>query len=198
MHSGQKHRAWSGTLAALAVLAASTGCESVQEHCLTRKLWNHPAFEVRHVPAVNPALQLFEAPQRGDVLVRYDELTTWKDDIRPRAYWLQENLPRVTSGRKPRFVPLAAADKLTPIPIATTNLAPARHAIIDARDGSFALHAPNAPPQYHSLPSYPDTPARLQRLLLTPFAVAADAVQVGLVLGTAGLLAIAYSGPGQI
>ncbi len=180
------------------LLASSTGCECARDCSLTHKLWTSHTFECRHVPAVNPELRLFEGTQRGDLLVRYDELITSKDDIQPRAYWLYENSQRVNRGSKPHFVPLATADGLQAIPVNPAGETQARHAVIAPKGESFTLHEPGRIPHEHPLPTYRDTPARIQRWVLTPFAIAVDAVQVGLVVGTAGVLAIAYSGPGQL
>jgi hypothetical protein len=185
-------------LSALALLGTSG--------CMTHALWSGEAAESFHEPSSPNRMALYEAPNRREVLVRYDELSPWSDSPRPRAYLLRENSARIQSQRKPRFVALSATNGFSPIPLLYENRVTS---IVGNAFGSYATTSTNGnqftivringqAQSCYELPTYRGATGNLKLVLLTPVTLVVDAGIVGGVAGYIFLAAVAHSGSGII
>jgi len=185
-------RSISATLAA-ALLLSMTGC-------VTSTLWS--SGEMRHFyePASPPRLELFHDPKQGDVLAAYDEAHETRKTIRRRAYFVNRNRTRIEAGLKPRFVNPERAQGLTPIALAQPTGQPlgdsaAIQAVVSTNRQQFTLSGDFGGHDYR-LPVYQDQGGVAGRILLSPFAVTADAVLVATVVGAVAAYVYAYERAG--
>jgi hypothetical protein len=157
-------------------------------------LWEDGRFARYHGPPPPPQARLYFSPERKDFLVRYEEWGEDSDALRHRAFWLAQNQARLMRRAKPHFVRDRSPAGLVPVPVyqgcpagdgepppvyalvstnayalticcADTNLVPA----------SLSDHGDST----HRLPVYRDASGRVKKVLLTPFALTADATVVG-------------------
>jgi len=188
LHTGEARRLWPPLAQAMAC-ATLLSCNG----CMTYTLWKGDLVEDSHQPSNQKPLAFYDAPERRDVLVRYDELSPWNDHPRPRAYFLNENERRIKSSKTPRFVALSAANGRRPIPVyrepgpsSEAASLPGACAIVADNGCSFTLVQTNgevAGP--FSLPVYKGAAGNLKLFLLMPATVAVDATIAG---GIAGLI----------
>jgi hypothetical protein len=186
---------------AAGLLLLLTGCETVEKHSLTYRLWDNGDLSKWSEPAPNPNLAIFEATNGTDLLVQYDALSENHSTVKRRAYYLLQNEARIAAGKKPKLVSLAVADGMKPIAVlptqvAVTNLSPglAAYAVVTKEGRGFTLYRPPQPAATFDLPVYAETSGTPTRIVLTPFAVAGDTVMVGVVAAVVGFYVWAQSG----
>ena len=189
------------TIALAGLVLALTGCETVEKYSLTYRLWDNGEWRNFNQPAPSPNLALFNTTNQPDVLVEYDALSEKRSTVERQAYYLEQNEPRVTAGKKPKLVGLSAADGMKPIPVLPTQSAVGdlppeseTYAVTSREGRGFTLHKPADPEATFDLPVYPETAGTPIRVVLTPFAVAGDTVMVGLVAAFVGFLLWVQSG----
>lgn len=163
--------------------------------CVTAALWEDGRFLRMHEPAAPPNLRLFLSPNEEKVLVQYDETVEGKDSIKLRTYWISLNSQPPDNPHRPPFVSAKTVQGLTAIPIvppesdlAKTNTPP--FAISETYPVGFTLNRANRAPIRYDLPVFDDGSGLTKQILITPFAVTADAVIVG------GILSLIYVGYG--
>lgn len=164
--------------------------------CITHKLWTESALDEWNEPAPSPNLRLFEAPQRRDFLVMYDEYSERHTRTRTRAFFLNQNQGLLFQHLHPHYVKLDNAFGLQPLPtfcevpvsppaglcVVTTQVVPVFTIYSDGREiGSYEL------------PVYADGVGRAERIALTPVAVTIDASIVGGATGCLCLYALGQS-----
>jgi len=167
--------------------------------CATKALWDNGNLEAVKEPADQPNLRLFDAKQRDDLLVIYDEYSERNDGIRTRAYWLNENQARVDLRRAPHFASTNLMRHLSPVPVfyaapGETNWTFALYAVVETNRQSFTLYCNNGKISRHDLPTYNDGKGRVEKIALTPVAVTADITIIGGYLGVWCLYGMAESG----
>ena len=196
-----KSRAAMSQLVAAGLLLLFTGCETVEKHSLTYRLWDNGDLRKWSEPAPNPNLAICEATNGADLLVQYDALSEKHSVVKRRAYYLQRNEARIAAGKKPKFVSLAVADGMKPIAVLPTQVAvtnlppgPAAYAIVTKEERGFTLYRPPQPAATFDLPVYAETSGTPTRIALTPFAVAGDTVMVGVLAAGVGFLLWVQSG----
>ena len=178
-----------------------TSCQTVEDHSLTFRLWDNGELRKFSEPAPNPNLALFEATNHADVLVQYDAFSEKHSTVKRQAYYLQRNEARVAAGKKPKWVNLAAADGMKPVLVLPTqnvhtNPPPElpAYAVVTREGRAFTLYRPTESEATFDLPVYPETSGTPTRIVLTPFAVAGDAVMVGAVAAVVVFLLWVQSG----
>ena len=189
------------SLLAASLLLLATGCQTVENYSLTYRLWNNDGWCKFSDPATNPNLALFEATNHADVLVQYDAFSEKHSRFERHAYYLHPSQTRVDAGPKPELVKPPAVDGMKPIPVLPTQGAltnqpsglPA-HAVVTKNGRGFTLYRPMEPESAFDLPVYAETSGTATRIVLTPFAVAGDAVMVGAVAAVVGFLLWAQIG----
>jgi len=167
--------------------------------CATKALWNNGNLEDCREPANPLNLHLFDAKQKNDLLVVYDEYSERSDKIRTRAYWLNENQARVDQRRAPHFVNTNLLRDLPVVPVfystsSETNSALTLYAVVATNQQSFMLYSGNHEIGSHDLPFYNDGKGRVEKIALTPVAVTADLTIVGGYLGVLYLYELGESG----
>lgn len=180
---------------AVALLASTSGCSTGDTIFLTPRLWGPGMVRNFNEPADQPDLKVFRSSKPADYLVLYDEMRENGERIRRRAFYLNANLERLNSRRKPRFVNPAKAETLAPVPLlvklptASTNAAVS---VSLSPDGTFwRLHEADGEVVDFNLPTYPTASSTVLRVALTPLAVTGDAIIVGTFVGL--LIAISYA-----
>lgn len=153
--------------------------------CATKALWENGDLEACRTPAEPSNLRLFEAKQRNDLLVVYDEYSERNDRVRPRAYWLNQNQESIKQLREPNFVSAGLTRDLQPVPIfnSFTN-APTNdlfYAVVTNYE-SFTVFSTQGMNSY-DLPVYNDGWGKYEKTALTPVMVVADLTIVGGVIG---------------
>jgi hypothetical protein len=178
---------------AAGLLLLLTGCEMVEKHSLTYRLWDNGDLRKWSEPAPNPNLAIFEATNGTDLLVQYDARSEKRSAVKRRAYYLLQNEARIVAGKKPKLVSLAVADGMKPIAVLptqvpVTNLPPglAAYAVVTKEERGFTLYRPPQPAAIFDLPVYAETSGTPTRIVLTPFAVVGDTVMVGVVAAVVG------------
>ncbi len=167
--------------------------------CATNALWNKTDLDAWNEPAQNAEVRLFDARQKRDFLVVYDEYSERHDSIHIRAYLLNQNHKRVAQGQKPHFVSTRLSHKLAPVPIfqtlpeSNTNSSQTIYAVISSNKQSFTIYSGEEKTDY-SLAVYNDGRGQIYRIALTPIAVTADLTIVGGILGCWFIYALAESG----
>lgn len=161
--------------------------------CATSALWEDGRFARYHEPALPLNVRLYFSPEQKDFLVLYDEWREDSDVIRHRAFWLAANQARLAKRTKPHFVSDHQPRPLTPVPVfqelpADLSEIPPIYAIISTNSYALTLYSERAdrvPASLVSpsvveqhLPVYRDASGRIKQVLLTPFAVTADATIV--------------------
>ena len=189
-----RHRAF----LSLGLLVLAAGCASVYEESFTYKLWNNESFRHFNEPASDPRLLLFADPNRGDVLVQYDEVREMDDRTERRAFYANANRRRLEAGLKPRFASANAAAGLQPIPILRADsgqpVPPAGLCVVlEADRHAFTLHSDGHPAAKVTLPTY-GTTGGARKALLTPLAVTGDTLVVGVTAGVIVAWSWAQSG----
>jgi len=179
------------------------GCETVKNYSVTHKVWNNEEWRHFAEPAPSSRLALFETAHGNDILVQYDEMSDTSGRIRQRAYLLYPNLQRIRENKRPDFVKPALANGVKPIrlqdsPLSTADAhpAPGFYAVIAKGGREFTLYRAGGTEGPYELPDYLKSNSTAARVLLTPLAVAADSVMVGLVASVVGAYGLAhgYSG----
>jgi hypothetical protein len=165
--------------------------------CATSALWSNRDYKG---PATEPDLALYESAASGDLLAVYKEVSDRNGKMRRRAYYLNE-FERAGTSRKPSFVRPKQSQGLPSVPVflaesgeAVTN--EGLYAVVATNQVEFTVWSNNRKLSSYSLPEYPDGWDRTKKVILTPFAVLADAVIVASVVGfVAGMI---YLGNGSI
>jgi hypothetical protein len=157
--------------------------------CATKALWDNNNLEAWNQPTLNPNIRIFASRTRSDMLVVYDEYAERSDATHIRAYWLNENEERIAQRRTPHFISTNSLFSLTPIPVipVTTNhidFPPPPYARIEFDQQSFTIflsdHSQAGP---YNLPCYNDGKGKVEKFVLTPATVTADATILGGFLG---------------
>jgi hypothetical protein len=156
--------------------------------CVTKGLWENGNLEAWNQPAANPNLRLFEAKPTGNLLVVYDEYSERRNSIHTRAFWLNENQKPLAEHYMPHFVSASSTPGLISIPVffAHTNqscLPPPPYAIVATNGQSLIFHLRDGLVSSYDLPFYNDGKGKVEKFILTPVAVTADATIVGSILG---------------
>jgi hypothetical protein len=168
--------------------------------CATKALWTNGNLEDCREPASPVNLHLFDAKQKNDLLVVYDEYSERSNKIHTRAYWLDENQSRVDQQRAPHFVNTGLTGHLPSVPVfygSTSNgtdLTPTFYAVVATNNESFTLYSGDREIGSHDLPVYNDGKGRVEKVALTPVAVTADLSIVGGYLGYYFLCGLVQSG----
>jgi hypothetical protein len=153
--------------------------------CATSALWKAGSVDF-HEPYPPSRLELFDAPQKNDLLVVYDELSPGGDTARRRAYFLRENEERIKSVQKPRFVSLNATNGLRGIPLLgeTNAFHPHDGFVVYARTNGagnrFTVFRGNESGSDRlQLPAYRCWITGAKRALLTPVTLILDVTVIG-------------------
>lgn len=168
----------------LALITLATGCA-------TSLLWEDGrATHVRR-PCSEPKLEFYRSSRSDDILVLYDECDGEGEASRRRAMLVESNQKRIQEGRKPDFSSLRAARPshriytegpyaaATPPAEAGDEWASVRYTpgtrryVLTASGGGII--AAGRLPDYDAV----DAGKRVVQILLTPFAVVADATVIG-------------------
>lgn len=163
--------------------------------CVSPAVWQEGQFARYHEPAQQANVRLFYSSQGQDVLVEYVECRESDESLRPRAFWLEQNVERLQERRRPHFVPLQEAQDLMPIPVVEGPGVPVPPpaqdlwALVLTNGCAFALYAGEQERGSYPLPVYRDASGRIKQVLLTPPAVVADVTIVG-------ALIVYYTAPG--
>jgi hypothetical protein len=169
-------------LLAAACCICCCGCESVREASFTGRLWQGEDYVA---PAPDPKLALAQTPQ--GILVQYDALYEHSGDLHRRAYFLEANVKRVASGKKPIYIDPANAGPQTVIPIiphsATNGLRPELYAVCSSNFCTFTIHRQGEVLGPCELPVYKDKQETAAQVALTPLAVTGDVTVVAVVAG---------------
>jgi hypothetical protein len=113
----QLSRDWRVTGLAACLLFLVSGCETVQKCSLSYRLWDNSDFSKWSEPSPNPRLAIYESPDHTWLLVEYDAYSEKHSVIKRQAYDLQSNQARISAGKAPKLVDLAAARGMTSIPV---------------------------------------------------------------------------------
>ena len=157
--------------------------------CATTALWDNGRLDACKEPASNLNLRLFQAKAQTNFLVLYNEFSERNESVRTRAYWLRENQTRVDQRLAPHFTGTNAMRHLPAVPVfyepipAGMNLPSGLCAVMATNKDSFTLYLASRALGSHDLPVYNDGKGQLERIALTPVAVAADLTIVGGYLG---------------
>jgi hypothetical protein len=194
-------RLWSVRGVAVCLLFVVSGCETVQEYSLSYKVWDSSNFSKWSEPSPNPRLAIFESPDHTKLLVEYDAYSEKHSVTKRQAYYLQSSQARISEGKAPKFIDLAAAEGMTSIPVfeATTIVSnPPTHltnyAIISEFGREFTLHPQAERLGAFQLPAYPESSGTIVRVALTPLAAVGDTVMVGVVASVVALIVACQSG----
>jgi len=173
-------RRWLSVLLVTQVVLGS-GCTSA--------LWENETFAHHYRPARSSNVHLFYSKKRRDILVQYDESKDGDTKTRPRCYWLEPNTLRVNRERKPHFVSARATKGLTAIALGEVAAQPTEpwttelYAVVRRGDDFFTLYSGKEQIESCKPPVYIGVSRRTKQVILTPFAVAADATLIGAVIG---------------
>jgi len=168
--------------------------------CATKALWTNGYLEDCREPASPVNLHLFDASQKNDLLVVYDEYSERSDRIHTRAYRLNENQSRMAQLRAPHFTNTNLTGNLPSVPVfyestsIETNLTRTLYAVVATNNQSFTLYSGNREIGSHDLPVYNDGWGRVEKVAMTPLAVTADLTIVGGYLGCCFIYGLAQSG----
>ena len=191
-----KHRARCAIAFLLSLVLC--GCEAVREYSVTHKVWSNEEWRHFAGPAPEPHLTLFETANGNDILVQYDEMSDTNGRIRRRAYLLDPNRERIRKNQKPDFVKPAPANGVKPIQLQDSPMSPADahptpgiYAVVARGGREFTLCRAGGTEGPYELPDYLKSNRTAARVLLTPLAVAADSVMVGLVASVVGAYMLA-------
>ncbi len=183
-------------LLAAACCFCCCGCESVRDASLTGRLWHERDYVV---PSPDPKLVLSQTGQ--GILVQYDASYERNGDLHRRAYYLEANLERMASGRKPSFVDPAKAGPQAVIPILPRPPAtepPALYAVCSANTYEFTIYRRGQSLGPCDLPVFKDGRETAKQVVLTPLTVTGDASVVAAVAGflwAVGRYAVPYGDP---
>lgn len=177
------------------VLVLACGCSSMDDWSFTARLWTGPTFTKRNAPTLLPHLELFADEAHSDVLVVYDEAIDGGSRIRRRAFFVNQNLDRITARKKPDFVSPEIGRDLQPIPILAAgsekDLPAHGLAVIENKeDKQLTLYSEGEKLVTVTLPSY-FSGGKFGKAMLTPLAVTGDALMIATVVGV--IVAIAYA-----
>ena len=134
--------------------------------CMTHKLWTESKLDSWNEPMPQPNLRLFQALNRSDVLVVYEEFSERSEVAQTRAFFLNENKKALAQHTRPHFVPTKLAAGLA--------------------SAADEIHS-------NQLPVYNDGSGHWKKIAWTPVAVTLDASIIG---GALGCLWIYSGGPG--
>jgi hypothetical protein len=179
----------------LLLLLAGAGCQTVQKHSLTYKLWDTGDLSKWSEPAPDPHLALFQDRHNAQVLVQYDAFSERHTAVKRQAYLLQPNQALVEAGKPPQWAPLSLAEQMEPVrtlpePTTFTNRPPKQstYAVVTKEGRAFLLYQPGASPLGCDLPVYEETSGTPARVALTPLAVVGDTAMVAGVLAVIGFI----------
>lgn len=170
------------TLAAAGLTAVlSTGC-------LGPKVLSET---VVHVPANDPSVELrLKAKEPADVLVVYNDHQSNNEKVTRRAFYLFANEENLWHGKRPKFVKLAEADKLEPVPM--LEAVPADMSTVTNEMYAYEVDSRHYRVESHGrvladfrLPEYTRW-LTAKKVFLFPGAVGADAVGAAGVAAAAG------------
>ena len=168
--------------------------------CMTQKLWTANTLDDWNEPAAPANLRVFNAATGKDFLIVYDEHSERHDSIRTRAFFLNQNLVRLTDRCAPYFVSPDMSAHLTALPLfpergSWGSNAPARPFVVVnvTNANSFTLYFKDREPEEYPLPVYADNIGNYERVALTPVTVTVDATIVG---GAIGLVWLYCEAPG--
>ena len=186
---------------AVCLLFLASGCETVQDYSLSYKLWNNADFSRWSEPSPNPHLAIFESPDHTKLLVEYDAYSEKHSVIKRQAYYLQSSQARISAGKAPKFIDLAATEDMTPIPVFEAKTIAANppihltnYAIISEFGREFTLQPQAEYLGAFQLPAYAESSGTIMRVALTPLAAGGDAAMVGVVAAFVALIAACQSG----
>lgn len=157
--------------------------------CVTKALCDNGGLEAWREPASPVNLHLFDAKQKNDLLVVYDEYSERGNKIHTRAYWLNENQARVNQRHAPYFVNTNLSRDFSSVPVfystpGATNRTLILYAVVETNKQSFTLYFNDGEIFLHDLPVYNDGKGRVEKVALTPIAVTADLTIVGTIIGS--------------
>jgi hypothetical protein len=184
--TGMKTRVKHLVLFSLLLLACGGGC-------MTAALWQSDGFEAYKQPANNLNLRLFGAQPQTNLLAVYDESSERNSEVHTRAYWINESQKLVDRRRCPHFIRSRSARHLPAVPVyydpvsAGHELPPELCALVATNKQSFTLYLNHRAIASHDLPVYNDGKGRVEKIFLTPLAVAGDLTIVGSVIAYAYL-----------
>ena len=175
----------SGFLLALLWLVA--GCESTSSHTYgcTHALWTTSQLVDYSSPANPPALKLFHAKSKQDIVVQYDEVDEKNDAIHRRAYLLFANQQALRASKSPAYLDLSKMGELEPVRISQESpfgpeSSKAEFCAVLAESGQgFSLYRQGTNAGAYDLPVYLQTHHVATRVALTPLAIVGDASIVG-------------------
>jgi hypothetical protein len=168
----------------------TTGCEEFQEVSLTHRVWSSDDFRRYSQPAPIPNLEVLDRADHQDLLVRYDAKSDSRGKIERRAYMLEPNRELIASGERPQFLSQVTTNGMSRVPVLTTNEAASSglHCVVgypERAEGGvgFRVYREGMDRGAYALPVYTESAGTTERVLVTPLAVAGDAVMVGSVVG---------------
>ncbi len=162
--------------------------------CATRGIWINRNLDNYHEPAAPHHVAIYEAPEKKDFLVVYDDLSPSGNILR-RAYLLKENQAATAAGKKPRFQtedlkPLGSPIIVLPTSdnVSSLNERGVPYAVLSSRTNRFALYEKRDKLiGEYDLPIYATASGNVKRVLLTPLTLAADVTIVGGVIAAFAL-----------
>lgn len=166
----------------------------LQSGCMTRALWTGQLTETFNSPSAPTRLALFDVPDRGDVLVQYDELGPWHDRPHVRRFLVNDNEERLQLGKEPIFVTSLPVEAR---PLETNPRMPRTEmwAKVSANGMTFTIcRADGRCDGPFSLPTYHGTTGKAKMLVMTPLTVGVDSTIIGGVLGCCFVYGLFQSG----
>jgi hypothetical protein len=151
----------------------------------TNLLWQNTDWDCK--PASNPNLRVFNAIQKHDLLVVYDEVSERTKAVHTRAYLLYQNQERVLLQKRPHFVSTNLVRNLAPVPLfhapqPGTNIPEPLYIVAPQYDVTFTVCSNQTAGNSYSLPWYSDRVGQVERFFFSPVAITVDAALVGAVI----------------
>jgi hypothetical protein len=178
---GNRMKSLTRTIVLTMLLIGAAGCATDDSILLTQHLWQSESFRRFHEPASDPRLEVYRSEKPPDYLVTYDEVREKDGRIRRRAFYLQANVNRIASRRRPAFVNPAKAAGLEAISVGA----------IVADGDRWQLRETDGTTTGFSLPTYASRGTTALKILITPFTVTGDTIIVGSIVGV--FVASAYA-----
>lgn len=178
------HRSrWHG-IALLAVICLLCGCQSMQHRSTTVRLWKTERLVGYYRPAADPELKLYACEDNGLMLVCYREEAEGLLESSSRCFFLELNMRRLATGRKPKFISSRSLRKLTLQRIDSTKpgCAGSRESKllveVDPGGNGFTVYKHGLLQRTYHLPQYSQKGEGILKTMMTPCAIAVDLIDV--------------------
>jgi hypothetical protein len=173
------------------LVASSLGCE----HLLTQKLWQNENLTAFSEAASSARVEVRADPAKDDYLIAYDETLENHSQVNRRAYWLHDNLDRISNGKKPRFVGKETVERMARVdPLHLRNSSNEINYLVMLAPDTFVIHDRDKEDGPHTLPVYRCRSGLAAKMVLTPVAAMADLTVIGVAAGAATAVGMAAGG----